>query len=162
MVFREATPADAEQLNQLMKHVEESNMMMFDPGERKTTKGILEKLLAQQTRTSVILVVELECKLVGYLFAIGEEINRKRHAVYIAMSIHERQRGKRIGLKLLKKVEFWACEKNIRRMELTVIESNLAAISLYEKTGFEIEGIKRHSLKINGEFVNELYMSKLV
>ncbi len=162
MIFREATPTGAEQLHQLMKQVEESNMMMFDPGERKTTVLLLEKRLAKKTRTSVILVAEEESKLVGYLFAVGEEINRKRHSVYIAMGIHKKERGKRVGLKLLQKAEFWAREKNIRRIELTVIESNHAAISLYEKNGFSVEGIKRHSLKIDGEFVNELYMSKLI
>ncbi|MVB59628.1 N-acetyltransferase, partial [Vibrio cholerae] len=28
--------------------------------------------------------------------------------------------------------------------------------------GFEVEGLKRHSLVVDGEYVNELYMSKLL
>jgi len=34
--------------------------------------------------------------------------------------------------------------------------------SLYERAGFEREGIKRHSLWLDGRYVDELYMSKLI
>lgn len=37
-----------------------------------------------------------------------------------------------------------------------------AEIALYKKSGFEIEGIKRHSLIIGEEFVNEYYMPKII
>jgi RimJ/RimL family protein N-acetyltransferase len=39
---------------------------------------------------------------------------------------------------------------------------NIAGIALYKKMGFEIEGTKRDSLLINGEYVDEYYMSKLL
>lgn len=39
---------------------------------------------------------------------------------------------------------------------------NLAGIALYKKMGFEIEGRKRHSLRVNGAYVDEYYMSKLL
>ncbi|MFD0770009.1 hypothetical protein ACFQZ1_14560 [Bacillus sp. CGMCC 1.60114] len=45
---------------------------------------------------------------------------------------------------------------------MTVMVHNEAGIALYKKSGFEIEGIKRHSLMIRGEFVNEYYMAKLI
>jgi RimJ/RimL family protein N-acetyltransferase len=35
-------------------------------------------------------------------------------------------------------------------------------VQLYEKMGFIREGTKRHSLKIEGQFVDEQYMSKLI
>jgi RimJ/RimL family protein N-acetyltransferase len=47
-------------------------------------------------------------------------------------------------------------------MELTVMEHNQKGIRLYEKLGFEREGIKRCSVKIDGNFINEFYMSKLL
>ena len=50
----------------------------------------------------------------------------------------------------------------MHRLELTVSTMNHRAISLYEKVGFAREGVKRHSLNIEGRYVDELYMSKLV
>lgn len=38
---------------------------------------------------------------------------------------------------------------------------NEAGLPLYKKIGFETEGTKRHSLFIDGMFVDEYYMSKL-
>ncbi|MGZ3612137.1 MAG: GNAT family N-acetyltransferase, partial [Ktedonobacteraceae bacterium] len=35
-------------------------------------------------------------------------------------------------------------------------------IALYKKQGFAIEGIRRHSLLINGQFVDEFSMAKLL
>jgi len=39
---------------------------------------------------------------------------------------------------------------------------NIRAIALYENCGFEREGLKRHSLRIDGTYVDEYYMSKLL
>ncbi|OAO80482.1 hypothetical protein A0O32_1432 [Anoxybacillus flavithermus] len=39
---------------------------------------------------------------------------------------------------------------------------NQAGIALYKKMGFEIEGIKKHSLLVNGRFMDEYYMAKIL
>ena len=39
---------------------------------------------------------------------------------------------------------------------------NESAKRLYLSRGFEIEGTKRNSLRIDGEYVDEFYMSKLL
>lgn len=56
----------------------------------------------------------------------------------------------------------WAKQKGLHRLELTVIAHNKCAVHVYEKLGFEIEGVKRDALYIDGVFVDELYMSKLL
>ncbi|USE34693.1 GNAT family N-acetyltransferase [Endozoicomonas sp. SCSIO W0465] len=45
---------------------------------------------------------------------------------------------------------------------LTVMEHNTAGIKLYEKSGFAKEGIKKDSLLVNGDFVTEFLMAKLI
>ncbi|RST71272.1 GNAT family N-acetyltransferase [Siminovitchia acidinfaciens] len=59
-------------------------------------------------------------------------------------------------------MEKWAEECGILRLELTVVCENQAAVGLYHKMGFEIEGRKRASLLINGAFHDEYLMSKLL
>ena len=46
------------------------------------------------------------------------------------------------------------------RIELTVICNNNIAKSLYEKNGFVVEGVKKNSMVIDGEYVDEFYMAK--
>lgn len=162
MIVRKAIPADAYQLAKLMKHVEDSNLMLFEPGERKTTAEQLEKRLAAMGEDSVVLVAEEQKELTGYLFAIGEDVKRKRHSIYVAVGIRQSERGKGRGTGLFQALEKWAAEQEIHRIELTVLEHNSPAIALYKKMGYEIEGLKRDSIWMDGRFANELYMAKLL
>ena len=164
MLIRTAEPSDAKQFVSLMKQVEQSNFMLFEPGERKTTVDQQRKRIEAMTgeETSTILVAEDNGSIVGYLFAIGGNPTRAKHAVYLVVGIAESSRGQGVGTKLFTKLEEWAKEQNIHRLELTVMVHNKAGNALYEKMGFEIEGTKRHSLFIDGKYIDEYYMSKLL
>src|SRR5690606_14795719 len=131
MIVRKAIPADAFQLAELMKHVEDSNFMLFEPGERKTTAEQLEKRLAAIGEESVVLVTEEQAELTGYLFAIGDNVKRKRHSVYIAVGIRQSERGKGRGTELFHALVQWADYKGSRRIVLTVFELYKSAIGSY-------------------------------
>lgn len=63
--------------------------------------------------------------------------------------------GKGIGSFVVKEMLKHAfLNLNLQRVELTVLENNERAKHLYEKCGFQFEGIKRKSKYKNGEFVN--------
>lgn len=47
------------------------------------------------------------------------------------------------------------------RLELTVRCDNEPAIHLYRKNGFVVEGVKKHTMRVNGEYVDEYTMAKL-
>ena len=50
---------------------------------------------------------------------------------------------------------------NLHRVELSALENNTAAIHLYQKCGFKIEGKKRESNYKNGEYSNVIMMGIL-
>lgn len=162
MIIRKAITEDAEKLIDLMKHVEESGFMLFEPDERKTAPEQFSKRIEALGEDSAIFLAEEATNIEGYLFAMGEGVRRKRHSVYIALGVAEGQRGRGIGTKLFKALESWAKEKGLRRLELTVMETNTAGLALYKKAGFDVEGTKKDSLIINGQFVNEYYMAKIL
>lgn len=162
MNIRQAIPADAEKLVELIKRVEDSGTMMFDPGERKTTAAQFKKRIESIDGNSAIFVAEEQEDLTGYLFAIGENLIRKSHSVYVAIGVRDGQRGTGIGTKLFNALDSWAANKELHRIELTVMERNEAGIALYKKVGFEVEGRKRDSLLVNGNYVDELYMAKIL
>ena len=116
----------------------------------------------KEEKSSTILIAEENGVVVGYLFAVGGHQTRAKHSVYIVVGIEENYRGKGVGASLFRKLEEWAKQQNIHRLELTVMVHNNAGIALYKKMGFEIEGTKKHSLFINGKFRDEFYMAKLI
>lgn len=100
--------------------------------------------------------------MIGYLIAIGGSAKRSKHTAYIVADILSQYRGQGIGTALFKHLENWAKKHSISRLELTVVAENEAGVALYKKSGFEIEGIKRNSLLIDGVYHDEYYMAKLL
>lgn len=165
MIIRQIEQNDAENLLVLVKQIEmESDYMLFGPAERNITLNQQMKLIESvlQARNSTILVAEEGKMLVGYLMAIGGKAKRNRHSAYIVIGILQSERGKGIGTGLFKTLEKWASTREILRLELTVVVENKSAIALYKKVGFEIEGLKKHSLLIDDTFFDEYYMGKLL
>lgn len=164
MIVRSAASGDAEQLTRLIADAESSGYMMFDPGERKIpAEGLRKRIAAMENEaSSAILVAERDEELAGYLFIIGNEPERTRHGVYLAIGIRETSRGQGVGTKLFEGLEIWAKERHIRRLELTVMMNNRAGVALYRKMGFITEGIKKNSLKVDGKYIDEYYMAKLI
>ncbi len=59
-------------------------------------------------------------------------------------------------------MEQWARQLHLHRLELGVMAHNTAAIALYKKQGFEIEGTRKHAYVINDHYVDEYYMAKIL
>jgi len=165
MIIRTICEDDAEQFLSLCTQLDlETQFMLLEPGERKTTleeqRTQIETLLRQENQT--IFVAEQDDQLVGYLAASGGTFKRTRHSAYLVIGVLQAFRGQGIGTQLFQKLEEWAKQQHIHRLELTVMTHNTAGIALYKKQGFAIEGTKRHSLLIHGQCIDEFYMAKLL
>lgn len=164
-MFREATIHDAESLLGLINKVEkESPYMLFGAGERNTNVERQKKMLEvfQQKENATILVAEEDSELIGYLIINGGDVKRQAHSAYLVIGILQACRGKGIGTSLFKEMERFAKSKGLHRLELTAVVENEAGVGLYRKAGFQIEGTKRDSLLIDGKYVDEYYMAKLL
>ena len=84
------------------------------------------------------------------------------HTADIVVGIREAYRRQRIGSKFFQRLDDWAQENGIIRLELSVECENIAAKNLYEKSGFKVEGIRKKSMKVGGRFVDEYYMGKIM
>ncbi len=85
-----------------------------------------------------------------------------RSAVLHLMIGNKENRGKGIGTFAVNEMLHHAFHNlNLHRVELSVLEDNMAAIHLYEKCGFELEGRKRQSNFKNGEYKDMLIYSIL-
>jgi RimJ/RimL family protein N-acetyltransferase len=164
-VIREIRESDAGSFLALCKQLdEETRFMMLEPGERTTTleeqERRIREILSKDNQT--IFVAEEQGALIGYLGAIGGSYARNKHEVYIVVGILEAFTGLGIGTALFERLDAWAHEHQIHRLELSVMVHNTRGVGLYQKMGFEIEGIKKDSLCVDGAYVDEYYMGKLI
>lgn len=162
---RHIKPDDAEKYMKLYSKVDEETMFrLYEPNERKVSLAEQINEIQQMINNdnSTIIVAEEGDELVGYLGAFGRSQNRVKHIVTIGIAILQSHVGKGIGTMLFNELEVWAKKHNKHRLELTVMENNPNAYALYRKVGFEVEGVKKDSLLVNGEYINDIYMCKLI
>lgn len=163
--IREAETSDASKLAKVIQQVEASSeYMLWGAGERefhaKKQLKMIEDL--KNDHNSTILVADNGDELAGYLIVIGGKAKRNQHSAYLVIGILKDFRGQGIGTMLFNELEKWAAIHYVSRLELTVVTKNKGALSLYQKQGFDIEGTKKNSLRIDGEFVDEYYMAKIL
>lgn len=97
-------------------------------------------ILDAKENNTVFLVAEQQEKIIGYL---GLQIVLDEG--YITnVAVTKEHRGKGVAKSLMEKLIEMAEEKNLAFVTLEVRESNLAAINLYKKFGFEKEGERKN------------------
>jgi len=163
-MIRKIELKDAESFLYMLRQLDsETDFMMYEPGERKTTVDEIKSVIQNAySSNSLILVAEENGKLVGFLSAERGFANKIKHSAYIVIGLLKNYRGRKIGTNLFEELNKWALENGITRLELTVMTSNDIAISLYKKMGFKIEGLKEKSILVDGKYVDEYYMSKIL
>ncbi|WNS45110.1 GNAT family N-acetyltransferase [Paenibacillus sp. MMS20-IR301] len=164
VTLRELAPEDAGALLSLQHRLDqETAYMMLAPGERKSEIQQVEEMIASFAKadTSILIGAEAGGELAGYLSVRGGSFSRNKHSAYIVIGILKQYQGMGIGNGLFIEMDRWAKASGIVRLELTVMIHNERAVALYTRQGFDIEGVKKKSLLVNGEWVDEYYMSKL-
>lgn len=163
MDIRKIQIKDAENyLDMLLNLDKETKYMLFEPDERPTDINITKSIIDRSINgDNLILVATHENSIVGFISVQRGVQRRIRHTAYIVIGIREGFRGKGIGSKLFNKLDLWAKDNNIKRLELSVICSNVVAKHVYEKNGFMVEGIKKNSMIIDEKYVDEFCMAKL-
>lgn len=164
MGIREIKISDADAFWQMQFELDkETKYMMYEPNERTKNLNLINSLIQKAVEgNNLLLVAENDKDIIGFLSAQRGGPNRIKHTAYIVVGIRKAFQGKGIGTEFFKELDLWAQPKNITRLELTVMCNNIMAKHLYEKNGFVIEGIKKNSMFVDGEYVDEFYMAKLL
>ena len=163
IIFRNIEKVDTESLWNMMNQLDyETKFMLYEPGERVKNLARLQGTVDNAVNGNDLCYLAVDGnEIIGYIVAQIGNVRKTKHSAYIVIGIREKYRNRGIGTEFFKKINEWAEEKNLVRLELTVICNNEIALNLYKKNGFEIEGIKRKAMYIDGEYVDEYYMSKL-
>ncbi len=111
----------------------------------------------------IALVAECEGEIVGFLTCEAGRRRKIKHTADLGMSVREDWQGRGVGTALLKRTEEWARGTGqIEKLTLNVFEHNRAAIHLYQKAGFQVEGVLRRQIKLDDAHQDLLLMGKFM
>lgn len=114
------------------------------------------------TRDSFTLGAFADTELVGIVSLERERRAKLRHkALIFRMFVSPKAAGRGVGKALLQAVQSRAERiEGLRYLYLTVLAPNSRAIRLYASLGFEQFAMEVGSVKIGGDFVDELQMAR--
>lgn len=135
--------------------------MLWEPDEFVATEDDERRRIKLLTsaRNCTYLVACCDAGPIGLLFATGGAVNRLRNSTTLALGVAKEHEGKGIATRLVQSALLWSQQVGLRRVELTVHTDHMRAIGVYLRCGFQVEGVRRSSLLVDGRYVDEYLMS---
>jgi RimJ/RimL family protein N-acetyltransferase len=159
---RKAEASDAPAIIELRNRIlAETAFMLWEPGEfQDSVEDEAKRIERLNSRDNCLFIVaERDGQLIGHLSAYGGETRRIRHRATIALGVAKEHWSKGAATAMLDLALRWSRERKLRRVELTVHTTNDRAIAVYKRCGFQVEGVRRSSLLVDGQYVDEYFMA---
>jgi putative acetyltransferase len=131
--------------------------LLYENMDAESFKPIFENLLQQQ----IIFIYQSNGQPTG-MFKLIPNQHRSDHIVYLGgLAIDPAFAGRGEGQKMMHNIIDFAKGRGFLRIELSVAISNERAIRLYERVGFQKEGLlkKYTHLKSEQRFIDEVIMA---
>ena len=162
MRIRQATVEDAANLYALRKTIfDETDNMLFSSteygGSEEQEKGQIEWF--HQQSNSCLLLAEQDDELLGLLGLIGGHAPRVAHSAELFVGVKRSHWNKGIGAQLIQTGIVKGHEIGLSRLHLRVNANNPRAIKLYERLGFQREGILKNAIRIDQKMIDQLAMA---
>ena len=123
--------------------------------------SVAERRRKFEARPDTHLVAVIDGKAIGSIGLMRND-GRRGHSATLGMAVHDAYAGRGAGTALMAAIvdqaDRWL---NIQRLELFVWTDNVRAIALYERFGFEREGVFRSYAWRDGAYVDALSMARL-
>ncbi|MVO98366.1 GNAT family N-acetyltransferase [Paenibacillus lutrae] len=161
---RSANGKDAKELSELRVQIDgETENLDRERGEAYIDPSGFEHIIREDSanRRSLFLVAVAEGRIVGFSRCQGSDLTRVSHKVEFGVCVSRDYWGYGIGTNLLKESISWADSSGIKKITLSVLETNDRAIQLYKKFGFEVEGLlKKDKWLSDGKYYDTVVMGR--
>jgi L-phenylalanine/L-methionine N-acetyltransferase len=143
----------------LYMHPQVNPYLLYEMMDKKAFRPIFKDLL----KRNIIYIYADNGQDIG-MFKLYPHTYRASHIGYLGgVAIHPDFGGKGFGVKMMQEIVNFAKTQGYLRIELSTATINDRAIKLYEKIGFEKEGVMRNYtfLKSENRFLDEILMRYL-
>jgi len=162
--IRSAVDQDADNLSKLRLQIDgETENLDREKGEAYIDEIGFKKMIGEDrlSGNSLFLVAEANGKLVAFSRCAGTKLKRTFHQTEFGVGVLKEKWGNGIGQNLLNESIRWADANGVEKITLKVLETNKKAIALYEKFGFEVEGVlKKDKFLSDGNYYDTVLMGR--
>ena len=164
ILLRPANPDDScAILNTVRSNaMERSYVLMEQYG--KNVDSEREYITGLDPKGNLLIVAAVGHDLVGCLAALQADAGMRpetRHIAHIKLHISEPFRGQGIGPKLLEYAIEWAVITGFKKLKPNIFTTNRRSLSMFSRAGFVEEGVRKNSIRMGTNFVNEVLMGKI-
>lgn len=164
-IIRSAKEIDAQSLSEVRLQIDgETEYLDREKGEGYLDELAFKRLIANDTLSerNIFLVAEVNEEIVGFSRCEGHTLRRSSHKVEFGVCVLKAYWGYGIGRNLLKEAVHWADSNAVKKITLQVLETNVKAIELYKRFGFEVEGVLRNDKFLSdGKYYSTLVMGRI-
>lgn len=144
IIIREVGPGELEEILRLNFDLFKKEYRDFDKSlDMKWTYGKVGKSYFKSRisrKDGLVLVAEIDGKIIGYLCGGLHEHGYREKAIYAElenMIVDKNIRGKGIGTKLVQEFFIWCKKKKVKYIDVTASAKNENGIAFYRKLGFK-------------------------
>lgn len=163
--IRSAIEKDAKSLSEVRVQIDgETENLDREQGEAYIDEAGFKQIIKEDSErgSNLFLVADVNDRIVGFSRCEGNQLKRTSHKVEFGVCVLKEFWGYGIGKKFLQECIHWADENGIKKISLSVLETNEKAVKLYQKNGFEVEGIlKKDKLLSDGIYYNTVLMGRV-
>jgi RimJ/RimL family protein N-acetyltransferase len=161
---RYADARDADRLVDLAREVgAEEEGWLITAGEWRSRSDERRYLKAiRRHPDAAVFVAEDNGSIVGRLSVARDVHPASGHVADLGLMVARDHRRRGVGRALMEAAEEWARRVGVRKLELHVFPHNTPAIALYEKLGYEREGLRRRHYRRGDELIDAILMAKEV
>ncbi|MCR8744665.1 GNAT family N-acetyltransferase [Romboutsia lituseburensis] len=151
-ILREAMKEDAKQMIDYLNIVGgESDFITFGANEFSMSiedeENYIEKINSMKNCKMILTIINNE--IVGIASVTSDQKERMKHNGILGISFRKKYWGMGIGNEVMKYLIEWSKSNGItKKISLLVREDNARGINLYEKFGFEKEGLLKKDIYI--------------
>ena len=159
---RAALPTDASALEALHRGIYDEGRWFVGDGAPSAETLRSRLRLLDEKRSSYLVAVGRDGGLQGWLELHRLTPQRLLHVAVLTLAVGQPYRRQGVAGALLAAAYPWAAAASVLKLQLSVRAGNGAAVALYEREGFVLEGCERNQVFDDGGFEDNLLMAKFL